>query len=336
MRYTRLGRRGPRISVVGLGFWQAGSTLWRGRDPGVVESVKRGVEIALGLGVNFFDTAEIYGWGRSERILGEALARAGSVRGDVEPIVASKVAGFRTTRHSVVKAAEASKRRLGRTIDLLQYHWPPPYYARLCSIIRGLEDAVDRGLAAYIGLSNFPRGLLAKALECTRRYELVSNQVQYSLAYRSPENHLKPYMEEKGLTLIAWSPLAKGALAGKTVADAPALRGDKVFRDAARDEELQEALRSIAEKHGATRAQVALAWLIAKNAVPIPGYRRAKRVEENAGAAELQLSREDIELLDKASWKYRKRYGECYSSLRSMRLIPGFLQYLAIRGLGGI
>ncbi len=332
MKYTRLGRRGPRISVVGLGFWQAGSPLWRGRDKLVLENIVKGVEAAVERGINFFDTAEIYGWGRSEELLGSALKKAGH-RG--EAIIASKVAGFRTTRSSVVKAGRGIARRLGRPPDLIQYHWPPPLYARLCSIIRGLEDLIDQGLASYIGLSNFPEPLLRKAIECTRRHEIVSNQVQYSLAHRVAENRLKPFMEEKGLTLIAWSPLAKGALAGKKEADVPAVKSDPVFRRAARDTELQEALAHVARKHGASKAQVALAWIIARGGVPIPGFRRAERVVENAAAASIELDAEDLELLDNASEKYR-RLTSCYNDLRHLRYIPGFMQWLVIRGMGGI
>lgn len=325
MRYTRLGRREPRISVVGLGLWQAGSRLWAGRRRSVLEEVKKGVTLALEHGINFFDTAEIYGAGLSEKILGEALREAKE-----EAIVATKVAGHRWTWWDIRRAAARSARRLGRTPDLIQHHWPPPVYTPLCRLARNLEKLVDEGLTHHIGLSNYPTDLLEKMLECMHRHEPVSNQVQYSLAYRSPENRLKPLMDEKGMTLIAWSPLAKGALAGLRRPKTLAQRLDPVFRAAARDERLQETLARIAEKHNATKAEVALAWLTAKGAVPIPGFRRASRIPSYARAAELNLDEDDVKALDEASREYLTRWGVEYRSLQFYRWIPGVLQKLAL------
>ncbi len=327
MRYASLG--GVRVSVVGLGFWQAASRLW-GTGRGSLESVRAVVEKALALGINFFDTAEIYGMGRSEELLGEAIRSLNAVE---EAVVATKVAGYRTTRDSIVRAAEASRRRLGFTPYLLQYHWPPPVYVPLCRVIRGLEDAVDRGYANAIGVSNFPAGLLARALECTRRHEIVSNQVQYSLAYRKPENGLKEFMEERGVRLVAWSPLAKGALAGAP-AKVTARRSDPVYWRALRDERLQETLERIAGRHGVSKAVIALAWLVARNAIPIPGTTRPERVEEYAKAATMVLSESEVAELDSVSEKYRGR--DDYDSLQTMRLIPAPLQALAIKLTGGI
>lgn len=328
MRYTTLGRRGPRVSVVGLGFWQAGGRMWRSRGAdftGVVAA-------ALEEGVNFFDTAEVYGWGRSEEALGEALKRAGAGDGVV---VASKVAGFRVTRGLVLRGVEGVNRRLGRTVDLIQLHWPPPAWAPLCAPVRALEEAVLKGLAHHYGLSNFPEGLLERALECARRVEPVSNQVQYSLAYRAPENRLKPAMEERGLALIAWSPLARGALAGASKPGDPA-QWDRVFKAAAKDRELQEALADAAGKLGATKAQVALAWLISKGAIPIPGTRKPWRAREYARAADINLPGDTLARLDEASEKYKTRWGTSYNPLRFMRYTPCTLQYIILKALGGI
>ena len=324
-----LGRSGLRVSPLGIGLWQLGSRLW-GAASASVDLAARIVEEAWSHGVNLLDTAEIYGGGASERLLGEALRRTG-LRDEF--VVATKVAGFRTTRYTIVRAAEGSARRLGTTIDLLQYHWPPPFHARLCTVIRGLEDAVDRGLAAAIGVSNFPRTLLEKALECARRHEIASNQVQYSLAYRVPENELKPFMEARGVALIAWSPLAKGALAGAPP-DGEARRRDPVYRRAIADRRLQEALERVASRHEVSRAVVALAWLIAKGAIPIPGLRRPERVAEYARALSLRLPEDDVRLLDQVSERYRGR-GD-YDSLQSLRLIPSPLQALAVKLVGGI
>ncbi len=328
MRYVSLGRRGPRVSVVGLGFWQAGGKMWRAEGADFTAVVRA----ALEEGINFFDTAEVYGWGRSEETLGRALREAGA--GD-DVVVASKVGGFRVTRGQVLKAVESINRRLGRTVDLIQLHWPPPAWIPLCRVVRALEEAVDKGLAHYYGFSNFPKPLLEEAMECSSRVEPVSNQVQYSLAYRVVENRLKGFMEERGLALIAWSPLARGALAGARAPSDPAQR-DRVFKAAATDKDLQNTLSKSAERLGASRAQVALAWLVSRGAIPIPGTRRPERVREYARAAELDLPADVAEEINRASEKYKTMWGICYNSLSYLRYTPCWLQYLIVRLRGGI
>ncbi|MCE4627562.1 MAG: aldo/keto reductase [Desulfurococcales archaeon] len=319
-----------RVSRVGLGFWQAGGRLWRSSGSGWVIRV---VEEALSRGVNFFDTAEIYGWGRSESLLGEALER---VDREGRAVVASKVPPYRTVAYSVARrGVEGVRRRLRGRLDIIQLHWPPPVFAPLCWHVRALERLVLEGMAGAYGLSNFPAPLVEKALECSRRLEPASLQVQYSLAYRSPENRLLPLARKTGLALIAWSPLVKGALAGVARPSDPAQRRDRVFREAAGDRELQEALDEAARRTGMTRAQVALAWLVSKGALPIPGTRRPERVAEIAGAAR-GLPEDVVESLDRASARYLTRWGRCYRALQWIRLVPCSLQYLALRLSGGV
>ncbi len=332
MKYTTLGKSGLRVSVVGLGFWQAGSRLWGSRDSGLRGRVRRALEIALSHGVNFLDTAEVYGGGLSEIVLGEAVRALG--RGEF--IVASKIAGYRVTGGSVIKGVEGINRRLGFKVDVIQMHWPPPHPWPLCWSVRGMEDAVSQGLAGYYGFSNFPRDLLEEALQCSRRFEPVSNQVQYSLAFRAPEVDLIPFMREKGLTLIAWSPLAKGALAGLREASTPAQRGDSVFKAASGDEVLQRTLEEVATRKKASKAQIALAWLISRNAIPIPGFRNPDRVEEYARAAYIELSEDDVRALDEASRRYIHLWGRGYRGFRAMRFIPAILQRLVVTLTGGI
>ncbi len=329
MRYTRLGRRGPRVSVVGLGFWQAGSRLWGWRRS-LESEVLEGVRLAVEAGVNLFDTAEVYGNGVSERLLAKALRGLGE--GDV--VVASKLAGYRWTRGSLVRGLEGVNRRLGRTVDLIQHHWPPPVYVDPCRVARGLEELVKGGYAHYYGLSNYPARLVSRVLECVKSVEPVSNQVLYNLVYRVPEARLKPLMMKHGMTLIAWSPLARGALAGLTKPVTMAQRMDRTFKSASRDTGLRRALEAVAARRGASPAQVALAWLIAKGAVPIPGFRRADRVREYINAAKLSLSGDDVGLLDRASEKYY-RDGD-YDVMQGIRLIPGFIQMAVIKLMGGV
>ncbi len=325
MRYTRLGRRGPRTSVIGIGLWQAGSRAWSARQPETLQAIKDGIRRALEHGINLFDTAEIYGAGLSERILGETLRE---LKAREQAIIATKVAGFRWTERDILKAARRSIERLGTKPDIIQHHWPPPFYASICKVARSLEKLVEEGLTSYIGLSNYPANLTAKILECMKKHEPVSNQVQYNLAYRVVEHNLKPLLEKHGIALIAWSPLAKGALAGKTKPSTIAQLLDPVFHAASKDTKLQETLERIARSLGATKAEVALAWLIARNAIPIPGFRNPRHVDSAARAASITLSEEHVKALDEASRKYLYKWGTCYKALRLNRYIPSVLQKL--------
>jgi len=322
---VRLGRRGPLVPRVALGLWQAGSRLW-GRTG--YREVSEVVAAAAERGLLFFDTAELYGMGRSEELLGRALREHG-VAG--EAFVVTKVAGFRVTRRGVRGAVEASARRLGRRPDLVLYHWPPPYPFTVCRAVRLLEEAVDGGLAGYMGVSNFNASELLEAVGCAARHEVVVDQVHYSLAHRVPENRLLPAAAELGVGVMAWGPLAKGALAGRRVADNWARRLDPVFREAARDRVLQEALSRVSEALGVARAVVALAWVASKGVVPVVGARRRRHVEAAAEAAGLELPGWASAALDEASRRYLERWGRCYRELHWNRFIPAPVQWLLYR-----
>lgn len=328
MIYVRLGKGGPRVSAVGLGFWEIGSTSWKGSEGASVDIVRA----AIDNGINFFDTAEVYGMGRSERSLGYAARTLGLRSDDI--VIATKVAGFRPLRWLVVKAAEASARRLGLRPSLLQLHWPPPAWVPLCEPLRGLEDAVKMGLAEFIGVSNFPGRMLEEAASCLRSAEIVSDQVEYSLAFRTPELDVFRTAGKLGASIIAYSPLAKGALAGAAAARR-VQKMDSRFREASQDIELQEALAKVAMSHGATKAQVALSWIVSKGAVPIPGTTKPGRVAELARSAELRLADDELSLLDRTSSKYVTMWGKGYSNLRMLRFIPCGLQYLGVKAMGG-
>ncbi len=320
-RRTCLGHRcGLRVPVIGIGFWQAGGRLWGRYSP---DNAVRVVGAALENGLNLFDTAEIYGNGRSERLLGEALRRHGALE---EAIIVTKIAGYRVTWTGFRRAVEGSSRRLGRRPDIVLYHWPPPWPFSACRVARLLEKLMDEGLTWGIGVSNFGSRLLEEAVHCLHRYEILVDQVHYSLAHRVPENKLVGTATRLGVKLMAWGPLAKGALAGKTRPDNAARALDPVFLRAARDRELQGALESIAKRHGVSKAVVALAWLVARGAIPVVGARREKHVADAARAAGLVLSREEEELLNNVSEKYRGRGDYC--ELCFNRYIPAPLQWL--------
>ncbi len=322
----RLGRDGPELSSIGVGAWQAGFRSW---GSGYTrEDVVEAYRYAFENGVNFIDTAEVYGMGLSEEIVGEAI------RG-YDVIVATKVAGYRTSPSDVEKAAMRSRSRLGvDAIDLYQVHWPPAGigFGAICRVLRTLEDLVDRGVIRYIGVSNFDRPLLEKALECMSRHEIVSNQIQYSLIYRRAENGFKRFMEERGVLLIAYSPLGKGVLAGKTSVDNMARRLDPVFKKAARDVELQRVLADLSEKYGVSKAAISLRWLVEKGALPIPGVKRRGHVESILEAMRISLSPDDMALLDRVTQKYVD--GEYRNPFP--RWVPNTLVKLVTRATGGV
>jgi len=287
-----------RIKPVGIGTWQAKSRAWGSGEPKeVIEAIVK----ALTEGVNLIDTAEAYGWGGSEELVSEALKKYGS--NDV--LIATKLAGCNASPGKVVKHAEASRRRLGLdAIGLYQIHWPPSNYTDECRVIREMESLIDSGLTYMIGLSNYDSKDLRKALNCLRKHELVSDQVEYSLVQRAPERKLLPDLKREGMALIGWGTLAKGALAGKTEADNLARFLDLSFRIAAGNKELQEAIKEISKRHGVSRAAVVIRWSIEKGAIPLVGLRREKHVKSLVEALNLSISEDELAWLDKLTYKY--------------------------------
>jgi aryl-alcohol dehydrogenase-like predicted oxidoreductase len=294
LRYVEAG--GVRVSVIGLGTWQFGSTEW-GYGRGYAESVAGDiVRRAVDLGVNLFDTAEVYGLGRSERIVGEAI---GGRRDRV--FLATKL--FPVGLPFMVRGrARASARRLGvDVIDLYQQHWPSPMFPPGATMPR-FRRLVEEGIVRHVGISN--HGLAGwQACERALGGPVLSNQVRFSLVARDPERELVPWAQREGRLVIAYSPLGQGLLSGK-YQDAPPsnfrrMRGDFSAVARTRRKPLVDALREIASTHGASAAQVALGWLVQKpNVVAIPGASSVKQLEENVAAAELALDAGEIARLD--------------------------------------
>ena len=294
MKFVEAG--GARMSAVGLGTWQFGSMEWgygkRYADEAAIEIVHR----ALDLGINVIDTAEIYGQGRSERIVGRAIA---GMRDRV--FLATKL--FPVGLPNRVGArARASARRLGvERIDLYQLHWPSPIF-RLRYTMPQFKKLVDDGLAVHIGVSNFPASGWEDA-ERAAGIPVLSDQVQFSLAHRGPESHIVPYAQAHDRVVIAYSPIAQGLLSGRYQDAAPSnfrrVRADFRAAGRARYAPVILALQDIAKRHSATPAQVALAWLVSKpNVVAIPGASNVTQLEENAAAADLVLEAGELARLD--------------------------------------
>jgi aryl-alcohol dehydrogenase-like predicted oxidoreductase len=304
MRYLSIDTD-SRISKIGLGTWQFGSREWGYGESYAGQEARAIVRRALELGVNLFDTAEIYGFGRSERILGEAL---GADRESA--FIASKIFPLLPVAPVVEQRAVASANRLGvRRLDLYQVHQPNPV-VRDGTIMRGMRALQRVGLVGEVGVSNYSLDRWRTA-EQALGSRVLSNQVSYSLVVRAPERDLLPFAESTGHLVIAYSPLAQGLLSGRyDRASRPENRvraGSPLFlpENLDRADDLIATLREVADKHGATPAQIALAWVIHRPAVvAIPGASSVEQLESNVAAADIQLTDDQYQALSAASDRF--------------------------------
>ena len=309
MQYARLGNAGVKVSRICLGCMSFGNDVaWKIEIDKARPIVKR----ALDLGINFFDTANVYSKGRSEEITGELL---NGYRDDV--IVATKVYGKMgdgpnqrgLSRVFIMKQIEASLKRLKTDhVDLYQIHrWD--YETPIEETLRTLDDLVRHGKVRYIGASSMWSWQFAKALWTSDRLGLerfVSMQNHYNLAYREEEREMIPLCRDQGIALIPWSPLAKGFLTGKyrrgENLKATRYEGDELLRERffkPEDFDVVEAVQAVANEKGVTPAQVAIAWLIHKGVTaPIVGPTKVEHVEEAVGAVDVKLNAADMERLE--------------------------------------
>ncbi|MEN2974691.1 MAG: aldo/keto reductase, partial [Candidatus Caldarchaeales archaeon] len=211
VEYRELGKSGIKVSSIGIGTWQWGSRIWgyskTYNDQDLIEAFNK----ALELGINFFDTAEVYGGGKSEEILGRCLKNV--KREDV--IIATKFSPTRMTERGIRRALEGSLRRLGVSyVDLYQVHWPS-YIMPISKTMKILEKLWYEGKIRAIGVSNFNLRQLVKARESLSKVDIASNQVVYNMLNRGVEKDMIGYCLRENLTVIAYSPLAQGALTGK-------------------------------------------------------------------------------------------------------------------------
>jgi diketogulonate reductase-like aldo/keto reductase len=271
IEYKELGKTGEKIPALGLGTWGIGGFNYPdySNDELAIEIIRFAVEI----GMNFIDTAEMYGAGHSEELIGEAIK---GIREKV--FIATKVLPTNFRYEDVIKACERSLRRLKTSyIDLYQLHWPNPSIP-IKETMRAMEKLVNEGKIRYIGISNFSVEETVEAMNALSKYEIVSNQVEYSLLVRDIEKDLLDFCRKNKITIIAYSPLARGEL----------LKG-----------KYYEFLSKIGKKYNKTAAQVALNWLIIKeNVVAIPKAFSKAKIVENMGAYGWKLSDEDLKTID--------------------------------------
>jgi len=290
-----------RVSRIGLGTWQFGSREWGYGDSYASGAAREIVQRSLALGVTLFDTAEIYGFGKSERILGEAL---GDERANV--VVASKVFPVAPFPAVVRNRAHASARRLQLDrIPLYQIHQSNPVVPDSV-IMPGMGDLLDSGDIGAAGVSNYSLARWRKADAALGR-PVISNQVHFSLAHADALDDLVPFAERENRIVMAYSPLAQGLLGGRYGPDnrpggvraTNPLFGTENLR---RVEPLLQTLRDVAAEIGAKPAQVALAWLISlPGVVAIPGASSVEQLEFNVAAADIELSAESRDALTRAA-----------------------------------
>ncbi|WP_374022511.1 aldo/keto reductase [Mycobacterium sp. HNNTM2301] len=304
MRYVDVDGVG-RVSRIGLGTWQFGSREWGYGESYAAGDAGEIVRRALALGVTLFDTAEVYGLGKSERILGAAL---GDQRTNVA--VASKIMPVAPFPAVVKQRERASAERLGLDrIPLYQIHQPNPVVPDSV-IMPGMRDLLDAGKIGAVGVSNYSLARWRKADAALGR-PVISNQVHFSLAHAGALEDLVPFAERENRIVIAWSPLEQGLLGGKYGVDnrPGGIRAvNRYFgtENLRRVEPLLQTLRDVATTVGAKPAQVALAWLISlPGVVAIPGASSVEQLEFNVAAADIDLPPDAREALTGAARAFR-------------------------------
>ncbi len=314
----RLGRTEIEITPIGLGTWQFSEAqsihrfIWSRIEPQVTDQI---VASALAGGINWFDTAEAYGGGRSERALARALSAAGRRKGDV--VIATKWQPVLRRAGSIKRTIEQRLKNLSPFgIDLHQIH-NPASFSSVDAEMEAMADLVLEGKIRAVGVSNFSADRMrrAHAALARRGIPLASNQVKYSLLDRRIEgNGVLDAAKELGVTIIAYSPLEMGLLSGKFHRDAGLLKSRPIGRRFSlrrkieRSRPLIETLEEIAAAHGVTPAQVTLNWLInfhGDTVVAIPGASKPAHGQESAGAMGFTLSGEELSRLDNLTRQFR-------------------------------
>jgi aryl-alcohol dehydrogenase-like predicted oxidoreductase len=300
MERCNLGTSDIKISPIIMGTWQAGKDMWVGIDD--AQSTKA-IKAACDAGITTFDTAEVYGNGHSERIVGNALY---DVRDRV--VIATKVFSNHLKYNQVIDACHGSLKNLKTDyIDLYQIHWPPGSFGAkkvpLEETMRAMADLKAQGKIRAIGVSNFSRSQLEEAATFGR---IDSLQPPYSLFWRKVETDALPYCRENNITVLAYSSMAQGLLTGKFGPDHTFAKGDHRFRNKLfqpenyrRVRKALEKLDPIAAANHITLGQLALAWIISQPGVcAIAGARNPEQAVQNAAAANVRLSDTDLAAVD--------------------------------------
>lgn len=310
MQTTTLGQNGPTVTALGIGTWAWGDKLfWSyGSDYGVPQ-IKEAFAATLDSGISFFDTAEIYGLGESEKLLGQfmkELGRPAQIATKYFPVP------WRLNAQSVTDAVTESLKRLQvEQVELYQVHMPFGFFMSQETLMNALADEVKRGRIATVGVSNYSAEQMREAhgYLAARGVPLAVNQVSYSLLARKIEtNGILDTARQLGVTILAYSPLAQGLLTGKYTTEnyiepTGARRLDPRFSKSGLEKIslVMNVLNQLGEKHDRTPAQVSLNWLIAQGVIPIPGAKTAQQAIQNSGALGWSLTPEEIAKLEQVS-----------------------------------
>jgi aryl-alcohol dehydrogenase-like predicted oxidoreductase len=298
------------LPQMGFGTWAWGDKIfWNyGSDYGDTE-LKLAFQAAIAAGVTLFDTAEVYGFGKSEELIGKFAKEA---RAQIQ--IATKFAPlpWRFTAQTVADALTASLKRLNvARVDLYQVHWPFELFLTPSVLMNALADEYEQGRIGAIGVSNYSANQMREAygILAARGVPLATNQVRYSLITREIErNGVLATARELGIQILAYSPLAQGLLTGRYTPDKPptgARSWDRRFsaEGLAKIAPTIDLLQSLGRELDRTPAQVALNWTIAQpNVIPIPGVKSAAQVVQNAGALGWELSKEAVDRLSASSY----------------------------------
>lgn len=320
MRYQTLGNTGLLVSRLCLGTmtFGAGEGLWKNIGAVGQKEADQLIKTSIEQGINFFDTADIYSDGASEKTLGQSFKNLGIARKDV--VIATKVYSrvgpgrndVGASRGHILDAVEASLRRLQTDyIDLYQVHGNDSV-TPVEETLRALDALVNQGKVRYIGISNWQAWKIAKALAISEFKNLArfdTLQAYYSIAGRDLEREIVPLLEAEKTGLLVWSPLAGGLLSGKfsrtnqKPEDSRRSEFDFPIVDKERTWGILEAMAPMAQAHNCSPARISLAWLLAKPVVTsvILGAKRMDQLQDNLAAAELKLTHEELTLLDKVS-----------------------------------
>jgi diketogulonate reductase-like aldo/keto reductase len=258
---------GVEVGRLGFGTWRMGGGFWTpdaSLDQHLVEIMRYWIE----KGVRLVDTAEMYGGGHTEELVGKAIKPYR--RDDV--FVVTKVWNNHLHREDLIKSARASLRRLDcGYIDLYLIHWPNPS-VELKETISAMEELVEAGVVRYIGVSNFGVKELEEAIHAAKKYGIAVNQIEYNVLSRSPEKDVIPYCERNNVTVMAYQPLARGSVGSSRV------------------------VREVARKYNATPIQVALAYVM-RRSLPIPMSTKKEHIDEILGSLRISLSDQDYSRL---------------------------------------
>jgi len=304
MEYRKLGAGGLDVSVVSFGCWQMAGGFGETQEADFIGAV----DAAIDAGINLFDTAEVYGRGLSEEVLGRALA---GKRNKV--LIATKIFTGDYNAELVEERLDASLKRLQTDhVDLYQYHWPRQNFDRAAAetAMASMLRMMDKGKIRAIGVSNFFAAQMADCLAVSDK--LSSDQPPYSILWREVEAEVLPFCREHNIAVLAYSPLAQGLLSGKyDLENRPAgkMRQSAVFfREGIYDKALEvvDVMRPIAEAHGKTMAQVAVNWLICQPGVTsaICGTKRADQAIDSAGASGWSLTDDEVKTIGDAGLQF--------------------------------